>query len=383
LEKEEANNLIKSNSKLNAVIYPYINGDDINNDINCEPSRFVIYFKDWSLNESQMFPEVFSIVEEKVKPERLKKKSKDYRDKWWQFARRAKEISENISALKRFFIAPRTTKYILIVEGEPNVLFSDATIGFARESFSDFSVLQSELFDSWVRQYSSSLGNTIRMTPSDSTENFPFPKENTAQTNLVGETLYNKRKVINQLLDIGLTDLYNLFHTKLLSNSEIKKVSKKDESKCKIAYDDILKLRELHRQMDEAVLEAYGWSDIQLRHDFYEVEFLPENDRVRYTIHPDARKEVLKRLLELNHTIYEEEIKQGLHKEEDVKKFYEQKGIPVPAEVIAIMGVAKKEKKAKEYKSKSKKSTVNEGESVYKQPGLFEEDNLFSQPEDK
>jgi hypothetical protein len=38
-----------------------------------------------------------------------------------------------------------------------------------------------------------------------------------------------------------------------------------------------------------------------LRHDFYEVEYLPENDRVRYTVHPDARKELLKRLLQMNH----------------------------------------------------------------------------------
>jgi hypothetical protein len=51
---------------------------------------------------------------------------------------------------------------------------------------------------------------------------------------------------------------------------------------------------------------------------------------------------------------------------------------PVPAEVIAIMGANKIEKKAKEKKVKSKKSTANESESIYKQPGLFEEDNLFS-----
>jgi len=38
--------------------------------------------------------------------------------------------------------------------------------------------------------------------------------------------------------------------------------------------------------------------------DFYEVDYLPENDRVRYTISPDARKEVLKRLLKLNHEIH-------------------------------------------------------------------------------
>ena len=41
---------------------------------------------------------------------------------------------------------------------------------------------------------------------------------------------------------------------------------------------------------------------------------LPENDRVRYTIHPDARKEILKRLLQLNHQLYAEEEAKGLHK---------------------------------------------------------------------
>ena len=51
---------------------------------------------------------------------------------------------------------------------------------------------------------------------------------------------------------------------------------------------------------------------VELRHDFYEVDYLPENDRVRYTIHPEARKEILKRLLELNHKIHAEEVEAGL-----------------------------------------------------------------------
>ena len=79
------------------------------------------------------------------------------------------------------------------------------------------------------------------------------------------------------------------------------------------AVHDILHLRELHKQMDETVLKAYGWEDINLAHDFYAVDYLPENDRVRYTISPDARKEVLKRLLKLNHEIHEQEVKAGLH----------------------------------------------------------------------
>jgi len=72
--------------------------------------------------------------------------------------------------------------------------------------------------------------------------------------------------------------------------------------------------------MDETVLKAYGWEDINLAHDFYEVDYLPENDRVRYTISPDARKEVLKRLLKLNHEIHKQEVKAGLHAKGKTKK---------------------------------------------------------------
>jgi len=72
--------------------------------------------------------------------------------------------------------------------------------------------------------------------------------------------------------------------------------------------------------MDETVLKAYGWEDIDLAHDFYEVDYLPENDRVRYTILPDARKEVLKCLLKLNHEIHEQEVKADLHTKGKTKK---------------------------------------------------------------
>ena len=69
------------------------------------------------------------------------------------------------------------------------------------------------------------------------------------------------------------------------------------------------------------VLRAYGWEDVELSHDFYEVvDYLLENDRVRYTISPDARKEVLKRLLKLNHEIHEQEVKADLHIKGKTKK---------------------------------------------------------------
>jgi len=66
-------------------------------------------------------------------------------------------------------------------------------------------------------------------------------------------------------------------------------------------------LRDLHMKMDQAVLAAYGCTDISLGHGFSKVDFLPENDRVRFTISPAARREVLKSLLELNHSCHAEE----------------------------------------------------------------------------
>jgi hypothetical protein len=174
-----------------------------------------------------------------------------------------------------------------------------------------------------------------RYTPSDCFENYPFPHklnqlvENKLET--LGESYHEHRRQLMLGMQLGLTKTYNLFHSQGIQADKVNAQDKQVAALIKYlektpgtislneAIQGILKLRELHVQMDEAVLEAYGWRfdsaqrpDIQLRHDFYEVDYLPENDRIRYTIHPDARKEVLKRLLELNHKIHAEEVKAGL-----------------------------------------------------------------------
>ncbi len=86
------------------------------------------------------------------------------------------------------------------------------------------------------------------------------------------------------------------------------------------AVRDILHLRKLHKKIDKVFLKAYVCKYIDLAHDFYEVDYLPENDHVRYAISPNAKKEVLKRLLKLNHEIHEQEVKTGLHVKGKSKK---------------------------------------------------------------
>ena len=72
--------------------------------------------------------------------------------------------------------------------------------------------------------------------------------------------------------------------------------------------------------MDNAVAAAYGWTDLDLGHGFHETK-----QGVRYTISEPARREVLARLLKLNHERYAEEVKQGLHDKKKAKAWKEKK----------------------------------------------------------
>lgn len=76
----------------------------------------------------------------------------------------------------------------------------------------------------------------------------------------------------------------------------------------------ILEMRAHQKQIDNAVRDAYGWTDLDLEHGFHEVGYLPANDNVRFTISESARIEVLKRLAKLNNERWEEEEATGLHK---------------------------------------------------------------------
>ena len=113
-------------------------------------------------------------------------------------------------------------------------------------------------------------------------------------------------------LDIGLTKLYNLYHNPDLSVPVVVKEAKCPEVDAVWAVEKITALRSLHKTIDETVRDAYGWHDIPLQHGFHELEFLPENDRVRYTISTPARKAILSELLKLNHARHAEEVAAGL-----------------------------------------------------------------------
>lgn len=350
LEPHEAEALIAKNPKNKDVLFPYLNGDDLNNNPDQSPSRWVINFFDWSEEKARQYLDCYEILLRDVRAIRQQDNRKSYRDYWWQYAEKRRSLYDAISPLDQVLVACRVSKYVNHSFVKKGKVFDVANTVVARDICQEYALLQNSIHNEWAWRYASSLESRIRYLNVDCIDTFPFPQNlNTAQKHQleqIGETYHEHRHQLTLGIQLGLTKNYNLFHSRalptpeqaggiaVLSPKEIEKKYRKETAHLvknlatnqeatytlEQALAGIHRLRTLHVEMDQAVLEAYGWSDIALRHNFYEVDYLPENDRVRYTIHPEARREVLKRLLELNHKVYAEEVAQGLHEKGKGKK---------------------------------------------------------------
>ncbi|MCH8539794.1 MAG: N-6 DNA methylase [Opitutales bacterium] len=333
LTHEEADKLRKMDPRNDEVLFPIINGQELNNQPDQAPGRSIINFFDWPMERAQEYEEPFAIVEEKVLPVRVNDNMKSRREKWWQYGALASGLYSNIADLDRCFVAARTTKHLSFSSTTTERVFSDALYVFTTDRWDLYTVVQSTLHEVWARKYSGSLETRLRYSPSDCFSTFAFPPSpDGSGTSLIsplathhsllaatGERYHEHRKATMHLLWLGLTKIYNLFHDPNLSPELVAKVSGKPADIAGQGYQALLKLRELHVEMDTAVRDAYGWTDLTLAHGFYDLDYLPENDRTRYTISPEARKEVLQRLLKLNHERHAEEKAAGLHDKKATK----------------------------------------------------------------
>lgn len=332
MSHEEADVLRQRNPKNDEVLFPIINGQELNNQPDQNPGRSIINFFDWPMERAQEYEEPFAIVEEKVQPYRAGQNRARNRDVWWIYAEHRPGLMRNISNISRCFVAAATTKYLNFSESPTDRVFTHALYVFATDRWDQYTIVQSTVHEVWARKYSGALETRLRYSPSDCFSTFAFPKGlwEDANTDLaeIGERYHEHRKATMQLLWIGLTKIYNLFHDPELSPEKVEKVSGKPADIAQQGYDALLKLRELHVEMDTAVRDAYGWTDLDLEHGFHDLDYLPENDRTRYTISPAARKEVLQRLLKLNHERHAEEKAAGLHDKKKPKKKAAKKKAP-------------------------------------------------------
>jgi hypothetical protein len=145
-------------------------------------------------------------------------------------------------------------------------------------------VLQSQPHTIFSGFFSSSLEDRQGYRPTDGFEPFPFPTAVLDLTDVdsaiaaerqrleaIGEGYHQFRAELMIANNEGLTNTYNRFH---------------DPSE---TSDGILELRSLHQQMDQAVLQAYGWDDIPTSCGFG-LDYLDSDDET--TLPPELKERI-------------------------------------------------------------------------------------------
>jgi hypothetical protein len=275
----EAQEWIATDPRNAEVLFPYLNGEDLNSRPDASASRWVIDFNERSEIEAATFALPFARLEELVKPERAGK-PKDVRDApWWLFLRARPSMRAAIASLSELLVITRHSKTVMPLRVPTGQVPSEACVVFATDSYSVQAVLSSSLHQIWAITYGSTLETRVRYTPSDVFETFPRPPSADDLAG-IGRVLDEERREMMLRRDLGLTKLYNLVNDPELADS---------------ADEDVARLRSIHVELDQRVSDAFGWSDIPLDHGFYTYRKM-----LRWTVTPAARVEILDRLLEEN-----------------------------------------------------------------------------------
>jgi hypothetical protein len=276
LEPDVARAWIGEKKRNREVLSPYLNGEDLNSRPDCSASRWVIDFNDRCMKCAARYPLPFARVEQLVRPER-ERASKDR--PWWQFERRRPEMRRAIAGLDEVLAIALVSKSVMPVRVPNGQIFSHMLGVFATDSFADQAVLSSSPHQMWAITYGSTLETRVRYTPSDVFETFPRP-EPTERLAEIGEAIDRERREVMLRRRLGLTKLYNLVNDPELADG---------------GDPDIARIREIHVELDEAVMAAYGWDDVPLEHGFHTYQQM-----TRWMVSPAARVEILDRLLAEN-----------------------------------------------------------------------------------
>jgi hypothetical protein len=338
--------LIDADPRNGERIFPYLGGEEMNNEPRHSHRRFVIDFEDFPLkrdpsltpwaaaSETQRtgwlrdgiapadynrpvaadWPDLLAIVEKRVKPERDKVKREARRKRWWRFGDRQPGLYEQIRELPNVLGLCRVSPQFGVTRLPTRIVYADSCDIIAFSNLAPLCIIQSRPHELWARFFSSTLEDRLRYAPSDCFETFPFPPNFEADPSLedAGRTYHEHRATLMIARNEGMTKTYNRFHNR----------NERGE--------DIAHLRELHAEIDRAVLRAYGWDDLAARATPIFLDESNEDDHTyqgRLFWPSDFRYEVFACLLALNAQRHADEVRLGVAPgDEGAEKDVEEEG---------------------------------------------------------
>ena len=209
----EMRRLIEKDPRNGELVFPYIGGKEINTSPTHSHHRYVINFGQAPLRRTHVgqlwrvadddqrktwlreglvpidypdpvaadWPDLLKIVEERVKPERLRaaRKSKSSHGKraavWWQLYHQAQELNDAILDLPRVLAVSEVGQHAAFAFLPTDMVYAHYLVIFPLDTHAAFCALQSRPHEIWARFFGSSMKDDLRYTPSDVFETFPFP----------------------------------------------------------------------------------------------------------------------------------------------------------------------------------------------------------------
>lgn len=255
----EAARLLDAAEPNRSVVRRYLTGDDLTKSPAQEPTRWIIDFVTMPLEDARRYEDPMRIVRERVKPGR-EGAARHFARLWWQFAWPRPDMRTRVAGLNRYIVSTLTGKRLLLGWSRHEWTPSNSAGVFAFDDDYAMGILLSRAHDAWAWAQASTLETRLRYTPSSVFETFPFPDPVTdEQRERVADAsrrLLARRSEICRGEQIGLTKLYNAV----------------EEG----AWTD---LADLHRVLDEAVVDCYGWPKAVAQDAAELVRLLTERNR--------------------------------------------------------------------------------------------------------
>jgi hypothetical protein len=239
------------------VIRPYLNGRDLQ-----QSSRNFAVIDLFGLTESEVkrnYPNIYQWIYERVKPERDQNNRKVYRENWWIFGEPRAKFRPALKGLNRYISTVETAKHRVFIFLGSEILPDNMLVNIALEDAYFLGVLSSKIHVCWALAAGGRLGigNDPRYNKTRCFDPFPFPDPTPEQKQKIrdlGERLDAHRKSVQAAHpDITITGMYNLLE-KLRAGQTFTDADRDYNNRALVST-----LKQIHDDLDLAVLDAYDW----------------------------------------------------------------------------------------------------------------------------
>lgn len=235
------------------LVHPYRNGRDLT-----DHPRNVMVIDLFGLTEEQVrktYPAIYQHLLQTVKPERDQNNRAVYRDNWWIFGEPRANLRPALAGLSRYIATVETAKHRVFQFLDGATVPDNMIIAIASDDAFHLGVLGSRIHVAWALAAGGLLEDRPRYNKTRCFDPFPFPEATKTQAGAIRELAeeIDQHRKRAQEAGLGLTVQYNLLER--LRGGE----ALTDKEKALDEQGLVSLLLELHRKLDVAVAEAYGW----------------------------------------------------------------------------------------------------------------------------